>query len=398
MSSTVTATRLRRWVTRAAFPLQASITTSFLAGSSLPTPLYPLYQSAWRFTPITVTVIFALYALSVLSALLVAGRLADHVGRRPVLIAATLAQVAAMAMFGSARHVEALGIARVIQGLATGAAVSAVGAALLDLHRERGTMANAIAPILGTALGGLVSGLMVHFLPAPLRLTYAVLGLVLAMQCAAVILLPESGTPRPGAWASLRPRLRVPPSARAALPFAVPVLVAVWAIAGFYASLGPSLVGQVFGADPSLYGGVALFILSVSGALAVFILSAAPTLRMLRVGAAGIFAGAVLILAAVRLSSAPVYLAGTIVTGIGFGAGFQGALRSIVGAVAVHERSAVLAVVYAICYTSMGLPSVLAGCAIVAGCSLRNAACVFVAVVMLLALASLAGARRTDRP
>ena len=77
-----------------AFYLLASITISFLAGSVAPTPLYALYQAQWRFSPTTVTIIFAIYAISVLTALLFVGRLSDHLGRRPVLMAATAAQTA----------------------------------------------------------------------------------------------------------------------------------------------------------------------------------------------------------------------------------------------------------------------------------------------------------------
>src|SRR5687768_2906596 len=79
---------------RATFYLQASITLSFLAASSAPTPLYPLYQAAWGLSAVTVTVAFGIYAIAVLAALLVAGRLSDHVGRRPVLLVAIVVQAA----------------------------------------------------------------------------------------------------------------------------------------------------------------------------------------------------------------------------------------------------------------------------------------------------------------
>src|SRR5262249_42523013 len=111
----------------AAFVLQASIILSFLAGSSAPTPLYAVYQAAWGFSPVTVTFVFGIYALAVLVALLVAGALSDHVGRRPVLFAATVLQAVTMIVFATADGVGALIIARVLQGLATGAAAGAVG-------------------------------------------------------------------------------------------------------------------------------------------------------------------------------------------------------------------------------------------------------------------------------
>ena len=101
---------------RRSFLLQASIVVSFLAGSSAPTPLYSLYQAAWGFSSVTVTVVFAVYALAVLASLLVVGSLSDYVGRRPVLLVATLVQAAAMGVFVAAHGVPALLVARVLQG------------------------------------------------------------------------------------------------------------------------------------------------------------------------------------------------------------------------------------------------------------------------------------------
>src|SRR6202011_1193671 len=137
------------------------ITVSFLAGSSAPTPLYPLYMTQWGLTPLTVTMIFGIYALAVLFALLFAGRLSDHLGRRPVLLTAALAQAATMVLFGIATSLTGLLLARVVQGLTTGAAIGAVGAAMIDLNKTRGTLANAVAPPFGTPLGALVRGVLV---------------------------------------------------------------------------------------------------------------------------------------------------------------------------------------------------------------------------------------------
>src|ERR1700690_1519851 len=166
----------------AAFYLLASITVSFLASSSAPTPLYSIYQAQWGFSPITVTVIFGIYALSGLAALLVVGRLSDHVGRRPVLIAATALQAVTMVIFATASGVADLVLARIIQGLATGTAVGAVGAWMIDLNKARGTTANAVAPTFGTATGGILAGLLVQYMPAPTHLVYAVLCAVFVLQ------------------------------------------------------------------------------------------------------------------------------------------------------------------------------------------------------------------------
>ena len=159
-----------RFSARIAFYLQASMTLGFLAGSSAPTPLYALYQARWGFSATMLTLAFGIYAIAVLVALLVAGQLSDHIGRRPVLMAAAAFQTLAMAVFATAHGVDDLLIGRVIQGLSAGAAVAAIGAGLLDIDKVRGAVANAVAPLLGSAIGGVLAGLLVQFLPAPTRL------------------------------------------------------------------------------------------------------------------------------------------------------------------------------------------------------------------------------------
>ena len=223
----------------AAFALQVSILVLFLAASSAPTPLYAVYQAEWGFSPITVTVVFGVYAVAVLTSLLTVGSLSDHIGRRPVLIAAIILQAAAMLVFATAGGVPALMVARVVQGLATGAAAGALGAGLLDLNKRKGTVANGVGAVAGTATGALLSGVLVQYLPAPAQLVFLVLFTAFVLQGVGVALMPESSTPKAGAFASLRPQLGLPTSARRHMLLAVPVLVAVWALAGFYGSLGP---------------------------------------------------------------------------------------------------------------------------------------------------------------
>ena len=224
--------RRLRLPTTAAFYLLASIVVSFLAGSSAPTPLYRVYQSEWGFSPMTITIVFGVYAVAVLAALLTVGTLSDHVGRRPVLLVALVLQAAVMVIFATAGGVPALLVARVVQGLSTGAAVGAVGAGMLDLDKAKGTMANAVAPVTGTATGALVSGLLVQFLPAPTHLVYLVLLGIFILQALGVALMSETSTSEAGALASLRPEVRVPPAVRRPLLVAIPALVAVWALGG----------------------------------------------------------------------------------------------------------------------------------------------------------------------
>jgi len=375
----------------ASFYLLASIILFFLAGSSAPTPLYAVYQAAWGFSPITITVVFGIYAVAVLAMLLVVGSLSDHVGRRPVLLVATLVQAATMIVFATAHGVPALIVARVMQGLATGAAAGAVGAGMIDLDRARGTTANSIAPLLGTATGALLAGVLVQYLPAPTVLVYAVLAGIYVVQFVGVLRMRETVTRRPGALASLRPHLRVPARLHAAMWIAMPALVAAWALAGFYGSLGPLLVRRLLASQSVMLGGLALFVLAASGAAAVYLMRERTARSMLAIGTTALAGGVALTLAAIPTGSALAFFSGAVIAGAGFGGTFQGAIRMVVPQAEPHERAGVLSIVYIIAYLAMGVPAVLGGIRAVHGGGVLTTAREYGISVMVLALSALAG-------
>ena len=381
----------------AAFPLQASITVFFLAGSAAPTPLYGLYQREWGFSPITTTIVFGVYALAVLVALLIVGSLSDHIGRRPVLLAAIAVQAATMLLFATADNVPALLAARVVQGLATGAAVGAVGAGLVDLHRSRGTLANAVAPVTGTATGAIGAGLLVQYLPDPAHLVYLVLLGIFVVQWIGVALMAESATPKPGALAALRPRISVPAALRGPVLAAIPALIAVWSLGSFYGSLGPALIGRLAGSQSAVLGGLALFVLAGAGAVAVVVLRAAPARLVMLLGMTTLLAGVGVTLLAIAVSSVGVFLAGTAVAGVGFGAGFQGAIRTVLPLAAAHERAGVLSALFVVSYLGLGLPGVIAGYLVVHGGGLLASTREYAVAVMILAALAILGLARRPR-
>jgi MFS family permease len=390
----------RRLPASAAFYLQASIVMLFLAGSSAPTPLYSVYQAEWGFSPITVTVVFGVYAIAVLAALLTVGSLSDHIGRRPVLLVAIALQAVAMVVFATAAGVPTLILARIAQGLATGAAVGAVGAGMLDLDRIKGTIANGVAPISGTATGAIGSSLLVQYLPSPTRLVYLVLLAACVVQAIGVSLMAETSPRRPGALASLRPQFALPAAVRGPLLVATPVLVAIWALAGFYGSIGPSLIRTVAGSPSLVLGGLSLFILAASGAVTVVaVRNLSPRVVML-VGIGALLAGVGTTLLAISASSELVFLVGTAIAGVGFGGGFQGALRTIVPLAQAHERAGVISVVFLVSYLAMGVPAVIAGFLVVDSGGLVTTAREYGVAVMALATLALVGLvwRREPRP
>jgi MFS family permease len=385
---------------RAAFYLQASIVVLFLAGSSAPTPLYSVYQAEWGFSPITVTTVFGIYALAVLGALLSVGSLSDHVGRRPVLLVAIALQAVALLVFATAGGVPALLLARVVQGLSTGLGIGAVGAGMLDLDRAKGTIANAVGPLTGTASGALGSSLLVQYLPDPTRLVYLVLLATCAVQAAGVLLMAETACTRAGALQSLRPRFSLPAEVRRPLLVAVPVLVAAWGLVGFYGSIGPALIRRLAGSDSLVLGGLALSILAASGGIAVLTLRAVPARTMMLAGTVALLAGAGITVVAISLRSEGVFFSGTALAGAGFGGSFQGAIRTVVPLAAAQDRAGVLSAVFLVSYLAMGLPAVIAGYLVVHSGGLLTTAREYGAAVMLLAALALLGLawRRRESP
>jgi predicted MFS family arabinose efflux permease len=345
---------------RASFVLLASMAVTFLAASNSPTPLYPIYQQQWGFSPIITTAIFSVYAVSVLGTLLTIGSLSDYVGRRPVLYGALATQAVALLLFAFADGIAMLVAARFVQGISIGAAMGAMSAGLLDLRRERGATAGAVAPLIGTGLGAEVAGIFVQWLPAPEHLIYLALVAVLAVQTVGVALMPETVSSRPGALASLRPHFALPAAARRPLLIAIPALLATWSMGGFYGSLGPALVRRITGSNSHVYAAAPLFVLAVCAGFGVLTLGQAPARTLMLVGTAALVVGVgVTLLAAV--SSTPAFFLATVVAGVGFGAAFQGAFRSVAMVAGPHERAGVLSVLFVISYVAFGGPAIAAG-------------------------------------
>jgi MFS family permease len=382
--------RLPRLSIRAAFAVQVSLQVLLLAAASAPTPLYSVFQAEWGFAPITITVVFGVYAVAVLAALLTVGKLSDHVGRRPVLIAALGLQVLALLVFATAGNVAALMLARIVQGLSTGAALGALGAGLLDIDKVKGTIANGVAPVTGTAVGALVSGVAVQYLPSPTHLIFVAFLVAFVLETIAVGLMPETSTPKAGALASLRPTLALPAVARAPMLAAIPALVAVWSLAGFYGALGPVLVHLLSGSDSFVLGGLSLFVLAAAGALTIYLIRDVAAHRVMLLGAIALLVGVGVSLLAINAGSTVGFFIGTAIAGVGFGGGFQGGLRTVLPLARPHERAGVLSAIYVVSYVALGVPAVIAG-VIVDHAGVLTTARDYAVVVMVLAVLALAG-------
>lgn len=368
----------------------AFVLLCFFAASSAPTPLYHLYQQAWGFSSALLTLIFAVYALSLLATLLVFGSLSDYLGRRPVIFIGLLLEIVSMLVFITATDVSGLILARVLQGVATGIATSALGAAMLDSDAQQGPLLNSITPMFGMALGALGTSALVAYAPLPMGLAYGLLLTAFVGQALYLLRVAETVTPQPGVLKTLRPRLAVPAQARSTLLLVLPADIAAWALGGFFLSLTPSLLAAATGSTSVLNGGFAVAALTISGALSIHNLRLRAPRLALRVGCSFLAIGVSVILAAVNLGWLWLFFAGAVVAGVGFGASFLGALRLLLPLAHAHERGALMAAFLALSYLAFCVPALIAG-ASVKTMGLVTTTNVYGGVVVLLAVSALAG-------
>ena len=375
---------------RPAFWLVAGVFCLLFVAAGAPTPLYGIYRAQLRFSATTLTAVFAIYALVLLLTLLVFGSVSDYLGRLPVIIAALVVSVAACGVFLAAHGVGALYVARSLQGIASGLASGPTGAALIDLQpagSQRAPVVTSVFSTLGLALGALITSALVQYAPAPTQLIWWALLAVFAVGIVAVLAMAEPGSRRPGALASLRPRVAVPRQARGTFAAAVPCIVAGWALGGLYLSLGPSLAAQVTGSPNLLWGGLVIFLLCGTGAAAAFALRNASSQATMLVGCLFLLAGMAVTFGAIATTVSAAFIAGTAVAGVGFGLAFLGSFRVITASATPGQRAGLVAAFYIVGYLAFSVPALVAGVATTTF-GLHSTALVYSASLAVLAAAA----------
>jgi hypothetical protein len=348
------------------YALSAGIIGAALFASVAPSPLYETYARLWGFSSVVLTLVFATYAVGVLGALLLAGRVSDVAGRRPVLAVALSGLLVATVLYMAAQSVAWLFAARALQGLATGLALGTASAGLLDFHprqdAEHVGLTNGVASAGGLGLGALASSALVQLLPAPRVLPYVVVFILFAVALVGVALMPEP--------VASRSRLRLAPQ-RPGVPaairqeFALAALAAIsaYSIGGLLFALGPALSARVFGSTNHLLTGTSLFLLPAAGAAAQLLYGRRPAWLSAAAGAIALAFGVALIAISAAENSAPALIAGLLVGGVGFGLAFLGSLRALSARIPAAHRAGVMSAFFIAAYAALSIPAVLAGLA-----------------------------------
>ena len=387
-----------------AFAATAYAFVATMLGTTLPTPLYPTYQKQLDFGALTVTIVFATYAIGVLAALLAFGRASDTVGRRPTLLAGLAAALLSSVVFLVAAPVHAhvgglslLLVGRFLSGLSAGVFTGTATAALTDFageHTTRATVVAAIANIGGLGLGPLVAGALAKSAPHPLATPYVVHLVLIALAAAALLRIPEPVDVQRPRRLTVQ-RLGVPASLRTIFVSAGTAGFAGFAVLGFFTAVTPATLA-LFGHHNPLLTGVVVFVVFAASAVGQLVSIRVPARPALLGGTSLLVVGTAVIGLGIGTESLAVLIAGGVVTGVGQGCSFRSALGAIVGASPGDQRAAVSSSFFAICYVGISLPVVGIGASSDA-IGLQKTAVIFAVAIAVLSAIALASLVRTSR-
>jgi len=364
MAPVVNMTRKGRTLRLAFVSAVVSLVAVFAAvGSTI--PLFNIYRAEDGFTNADISLTVVAYSTATLTTLLVLGRLSSHVGRRPTSIASLGLLLLGCLVLLNVHDVGTLIAGRLLMGLGAGLASSSLTSYIVDAAPARPTWLASVASsqtvMLGLAVGAIASGALVQFGPWPRDLIYLVVVGLLLLSIALIAVSPETATPTPGAWQSLRPRVRVPARVRHLLLSAASVFLATWATGAFYQAFVPALVeDQLHTSSPLILGLVFAAYMgpSVLGAPLGGRFSPAAAQRL---GMIAFLAGMIGIITAIATGALALFIVATIVAGASQGIAISAATRGLLHGSTLADRAPIFSVIYLLCYSGATIPALIAG-------------------------------------
>jgi len=358
-----------------------------MAGTTLPTPLYGLYQEQLGFSELTVTVVFAMYAFAVIAVLLVAGNLSDTVGRRPVLLAGLGFAALSALCFLLEGGLPLLYLGRLMSGLSAGLFTGTATAYVMELapagKEGRAAFAATAANMGGLGLGPLLSGVLAQYAAQPLVLPFVVHLVMVAVAAGVLLALPETVADAKPVSAA-RPQLpSLPPEVRGVF---VPAGVAAFtgfALFGVFTAVSPAFLSQTL--DVHNRAVIGLIVFSAFLASTVGQLAAGPlgARRALPLGCAVLIAGLALLGGSLLRETLWLLVLSALVGGAGQGLSLRGAVGAVAAVAPADRRAGTISALFVVAYTGISIPVIGVG-VLTEPIGLEDAGVAFIACMALL--------------
>ncbi|MGH8162309.1 MAG: MFS transporter [Gammaproteobacteria bacterium] len=368
---------------------------AFLAtmfGTTLPTPLYPLYQHQFALAELTITIIYAVYAAGVIAALILVGRWSDQLGRRRMVFAGLAFSAASAIVFLSDGGLALLLLGRVLSGISAGIVTGTATVMIVELapeeRRGRATLIATAVNMGGLGLGPLITGLLAQYAPLPMRLCFLLDLLLLVGAATGVWYIPETVVvaPRP----ELGPqRLSLPPQVRGVFVPAAIAGFAGFAVMGLFTAVAPAFLGKILGLPNLALTGFVVFLVFAASTIGQLALELVPRRWALPLGCLVLAAGALLVGSGIGTRSLALLIAGAVISGFGQGLSFRAGMAAITGASPEERRGEIASTFFVVLYVAISIPVIGVGVAAVS-IGLRDAGVAFAIAVVLLSLIALA--------
>ncbi|TYB55324.1 MFS transporter [Nonomuraea sp. PA05] len=331
------------------------------------TPLLLMYRRLGGYSALSVDAFLGAYVVGLVPGLLLAGPLSDRRGRRPVLVAGTIASaVASLVLCFGGHGAWPIYAGRLITGFAVGVAM-AVGTSWvkeLSCGGDSGLPARraSLCQTAGFGLGAGVAGALAQWGPAPMVTPYVVHVLLTAAIPVLLLRVPETRPRLPlrGLLSALVDDLRVPAPARRRFRLVVlPMAPWVFGAAGLAYAVMPQLVGFRVGSWGLAYA-TGLTVLTLGMGVAV-----QPVAKRLR-GGAPVVAMSVMLLGAALCAANAVVLSpwlaacAAAVLGAAYGVAVVSGLLEIQRMAGADDLAGLTGVYYTLAYAGFLLPAVLA--------------------------------------
>lgn len=343
------------------------VTYAFLVvmiGTTLPTPLYPIYGEAFGLSPLMITIIYAVYAIGVIGGLLVFGNLSDRIGRRYILIPGVILSAVSAVVFLVAGGLTPLFIGRVLSGLSAGLLTSTATTTLVNLapsdKQSRASMIASGVNMLGLGLGPLLAGILAQYLSYPMRLVFIVDFVILIPAFLAIWFMPEPVKEKQKFRLKVQ-KLSVPSDVRSTFIRAVIPVFTGFSMLGLFTAVSPTFLQEVLDFDNKAVLGVIVFSTFCASAIGQLLFTNTSNQIVLKLGSAILIIGIILVGFALQSRSLMMLLIGAIVSGVGQAFSFRAGLASVNAKTSSDKRGEVTSSFFTIAYIALSIPVVGVG-------------------------------------
>jgi MFS family permease len=368
-----------------------------MVGTTLPTPLYAIYQQRLGFDASWLTIIFSIYAAGVIAALLAVGSWSDQLGRKPLLIAGLVMGAISAIIFLLSDSIAGLLVGRLFSGFSAGIMTGTATVAVIELAPKtwkNATLVATAANMFGLGLGPLLAGFTSQYLPDPLHLVFYIHLALLLLAAVGIALIRETVQRPPKVKLGIQ-KPSVPASVRGVFISASIAGLAGFSVAGLFTSMVPSVMIHIMQARSGLLIGAVIGLFFVASIIGQALLQWLPKSRHMTLGCVGLIIGMICLGLSIATAQLLLLIIAGLVAGIGQGMILRAGMGAVTASSPAHQKAAVTSAFFVVLYVSISLPVVAVGFSVRAF-GLEHVGEFFASLVAVVALLAMISMRRVQ--